>query len=141
MAPKNGMTRRTKVFRCHFSAEFRGEERPSVCFKCEPAWRHLVLNSPSVCSLELSIIRTFGTPSRWCSSDKASWAWLFLTIGYTRAHPLAVEKTWAHVFPRRDLVLENMVSVYISTGRRLYRNWRSFVRNRRALDLLSFVDV
>ena len=95
----------------HPSAACIHGEYGSVCFKWQTAILHFRLKSPRICSKELSTVIEGGTPSRWKSNERDSWASPFCSIGKSRNHPKEVVYTWAHLLPPAAAVWANIVSL------------------------------
>ena len=88
----------------------------SVILTCEPACQHLHLNSPSVCSLDPSIIIMAGTPSLAWRVESASDASDFFLMGCALVQPSAVQNTCAYLLPLLETTLDSIVSVNMSIG-------------------------
>ena len=103
----------------HPSAACIHGEYGSVCFKWQTASRHFCLKSPRICSQELSTVIEGGTPSRWKSNERVSWASPLRCIGKARHHPKDEVCTWAHFLPPTAAVWANIVSENGRCGSRL----------------------
>ncbi len=96
--------------RIHPSAACIHGEYGSVCFKWQTASQHFRLKSPRICSQELLTVIEGGTPSRWKSNDRFSWASPLRCIGKAQHNPKDEVYTWAHLLPPTEAVWANIVS-------------------------------
>jgi hypothetical protein len=92
----------------------------SVCLICQPASRSFLLNSPSTCALAPSMTMTLGNSSLWNSKDKSSCASFYFFNGNSLTKPKSVQNICASLFFCLERIVENIVSVYIVTGKRRY---------------------